>query len=253
MIVFRQLRVYISFFIMSFIIFGCEEQSTKVNNPVKKVSFTSCEKIKTENLKIAKLNELVKKAEAGDKRLMYMLSSRLINENISRPYTYWDKKMADAGEISSRYMFIHIADEKDKSKLIKQWYFEDYEKAEKYILDPEWLPMPQEMLNKITNKANHNNLVAMYILQEYYLPIDKKKYIFWREKLANSDQIVSQSSLLFDSNSTKRLEIAKKYHLELDYFMSRHLELLNKGIVEYRDDDPKGVFFDENGSVINFE
>lgn len=253
MILFRQL----SFLIISFIIFGCEEQSTQLNNPVEELNLTSCEEIKTENLKIAKFDELLRKAEAGDKRLMYMLYVKLISENISRPYNYWERKMAEAGDISSRYMLINIADEKDKAQLIKQWHFEDYIEYEKDIGNSKsypYLDSPNK-LSKIKIKAQKGDLVAMYILQEYYNIGNKnpKQYIFWLKKLANSGDISAQHSLIFDAPTWERWKLAKKYHLELDYFMSFHYELLNKGIVEYRDDDPKGVFFDENGSVINFE
>jgi len=214
---------------------------------------STCIDIKGENLKIAKFDELVKKAEAGDKRLMHLLYKYAELVSRQNEYQNLEYKLAEADEMSARYMFIHIADEKDKAKLIKQWHFEDYMEVEKYIINPKSLPMPQNMLDKIIKKANHNNLVAMYILQEYYLTIDKKKYIFWLKKLANSGDISAQNSLIFDSPKREGWKLAKKYHLEFDYFMGRHLELLNKGIIEYRDDDPKGVFFDENGSVINFE
>jgi len=252
--------------IISLILFACSDNKEKKSilnldlNPQKIEKIQNhfegnltCIDTKSENLKIAKFAKLIKKAEEGDKRLIYLMHQYLELVFRQNEYQNLEYKLAEAGDISSQHMFINIADEKNKSKLIKQWYFEDYMEVEKYIINPKSLPMPQNILDEIIKKANHNNLVAMYILQEYYLTIDKKKYIFWLKKLANSGDISAQHSLIFDAPKWERWKLAKKYHLELDYFMSFHLELLNKGIIEYRDDDPKGVFFDENGSVIKYE
>jgi len=241
-------------FFMILVIFyinGCQDQNSKINN----ISDTnlSCVDLHYENLKIAKLDELVKKAENGDKRLMYLLSIGIIDENISRADNYWNKKLAEAGDISSQHMLINIADEKNKAKLIKQWHFEDYIEYEKNIGNSKSLPMPQNILDKITKKAENGDILSMNILQDYYPSIDKKKYIFWHNKLAEAGDISAQSFVLFEENATQALEMAKRYHLELQYFKETRYELLNKGIVEYRDDDPQGVFFDENGSVIKYE
>jgi len=78
--------------------------------------------------------------------------------------------------------------------------------------------------------------------------IDLKKDL---EKYAFIGDVDSQKELRWTNQDEKLL---KKWHIEyLVLPETIYMKLLNIQKIEYRDYDPRGVFFDENGSVIKYE
>ncbi|KIM02736.1 MAG: hypothetical protein KU29_13850 [Sulfurovum sp. FS06-10] len=241
---------------------SCENNQKKESFVKQEVNVSCIEEkdmLQFQNIKIANIDKLKTKAKARDKRLMLIIYNYSNNKNLEES-TYWEQKLAEVGEVFIQVGFVNLANGEQKyklfNKLVKKWHFEDYVNLKE--------PYTQKDIQMLENKAKKGNLVAMYMLQNYYNydHRDIKKGFFWLEEMAKMGQVQAQieligsSFLYLEKLNNKQMEIVKKYHLEYFYFLhysDNGIKFSHKGLVEYRDDDPKGVFFDENGSVINFE
>jgi len=206
------------FFLISLL--GCEEKP--IIQASKETNISNCpDDIAYPNIfiKEANINQMIKKAEAGDKRITATLVRYYERNPESNKFHYWLSKSANRGDISSQ------------SELV-QYLNVIGLKVEAKKLEEKW---------DLKNRPQPN-------IDEKYLKQLKQQYI-------SNDDLSSQYEIIsWTSNKYEKELYLKKFHLEYVYIPEKIYDLAHHGQkIEYRDDDPKGVFFDENGSVINFE
>jgi len=202
------------------------------------------------------LQKMAVKAERGDIRVIEIFIKHYSMGDINHTMAnYWSDKFMNIGNLELRTNYIYGLElDKDFEKaqnFRKKWHLEKYRPLKKLLLSD---------IGELEKNANNGDYIAMYILADYYFKTHPAKSNFYYEKLAFSDnpskveaqRFILTSSIMSDAN---RSMLRKKWHLE--YLVPpSDIQLkaeINGRIIEYRDNDPKGVFFDENGSVIKYE
>jgi len=242
------------------LLIGCENKTTHQEQIDKNISNGVCpsDGLYFSPFKINKneLEEMSKKVEQGDVRVIEILTHyySLVDTNHTIA-DYLDDKLIKMGNLELRTNYIYglelNKDFEKAQKFRKKWHLEKYRPLKKLLLSD---------ISELEKKANKGDYIAMYILADYYFKINPTKSDFYYEKLAfseNPSKVKAQTYILSSSkiSDTNRSILRKKWHLE---YLAPPADVqfkaeTNGRKIEYRDDDPRGVFFDANGSVINFE